>query len=214
MRANRTTSNVFGHSKISRLPDQGTTIFSGMSPSKRFGPVSSLPSLSDRSSSNRSSSSIASLIIGSRRSKVPIVPNVQPLRFVQTSDLTPFKLPVLDLRHLSRFRNCENMISIAAVEEITYRQSRLCRLLGNPVAFAVVALLTNGKDLSTSEIAKAIGRSVPRTSNILGALRLAELVRYETEGRYARYRLKHPRQIRRILEALTEFVRTTSVAQR
>ena len=113
---------------------------------------------------------------------------------------------------LSRFRNCENMISIAAVEEITYRQSRLCRLLGNPVAFAVVALLTNGKDLSTSEIAKAIRRSVPRTSNILGALRLAELVRYETEGRYARYRLKHPRPIRRILEALSEFVKTTSVA--
>jgi len=106
------------------------------------------------------------------------------------------------------------MISIVAVEEITYRQSRLCRLLGNPVAFAVVALLTNGKDLSTSEIAKAIGRSVPRTSNILGALRLAELVRYETEGRYARYRLKHPRQIRRILETLSEFVKTTSVAQR
>ena len=46
----------------------------------------------------------------------------------------------------------------------------------------MVALLTNGKDLSTSEIAKAIGRSVPRTSNILGASRLAELVRYETEG--------------------------------
>ena len=106
------------------------------------------------------------------------------------------------------------MISITAVEEITYRQSRLCRLLGNPVAFAVVALLTNGKDLSTGEIAKAIGRSVPRTSNILGALRLAELVRYETEGRYARYRLKHPRQIRRILEALSEFVKTTSVARR
>jgi len=94
------------------------------------------------------------------------------------------------------------------VEELTYRQSRLCRLLGNPVAFAVVTLLTNGKDLSTSEIAKAIDRSVPRTSNILGALRLAELVRYETEGRYVRYRLKHPRQIRRILEGLTEFVKT------
>ena len=106
------------------------------------------------------------------------------------------------------------MISIAAVKEITYRQSRLCRLLGNPVAFAVVALLTNGKDLSTGEIAKAIGRSVPRTSNILGALRLAELVRYETEGRYARYRLKHPRQIRKMLEALSDFVTTTSVARR
>ena len=59
------------------------------------------------------------------------------------------------------------MISIAAVEELTHRQSRLCRLLGNPVAFAVIALLANGKDLSTGEIAKLIGRSVPRTSNIL-----------------------------------------------
>jgi hypothetical protein len=52
------------------------------------------------------------------------------------------------------------MISITAVEEITYRQSRLWRLFGNPVACAVVALLTNGKDLSTGEIAKAIGWSV------------------------------------------------------
>ena len=41
------------------------------------------------------------------------------------------------------------MISIDAVEELTYRQSRLCRLLGNPVAFAVVALLASGKDLNT-----------------------------------------------------------------
>jgi hypothetical protein len=54
--------------------------------------------------------------------------------------------PVLLIRKLlSRFRNCENMISIAAVEKLTYRQSRLCRLLGNPVAFAVVGLLANGK---------------------------------------------------------------------
>jgi hypothetical protein len=28
-------------------------------------------------------------------------------------------------------------ISIAAAEELTYRQSRLCRLLGNPVAFSI-----------------------------------------------------------------------------
>ena len=104
------------------------------------------------------------------------------------------------------------MISIAAVEDVTYRQSRLCRLLGNPVAFAVVSLLASGKDLSTGDIAKAIGRSVPRTSNILGALRLADVVRYETEGRHARYRLKHPREIRKILEALSGFVKTTSVA--
>ena len=106
------------------------------------------------------------------------------------------------------------MISIAAVEEVSYRQSRLCRLLGNPIAFTVVILLAENKEISTGEIAKAIGRSVPRTSNILGALRLAEVVRYETEGRHARYRLKHPREVRRVLDALAGFVKTAAVAER
>jgi DNA-binding transcriptional ArsR family regulator len=106
------------------------------------------------------------------------------------------------------------MISIGPVEEVSYRQSRLCRLLGNPIAFTLVSLLAVSKDMSTGEIAKAIGRSVPRTSNILGALRLAELVRYETEGRHARYRLKHPRELKRILDALSGFVKTTSLSRR
>lgn len=100
------------------------------------------------------------------------------------------------------------------MEEVSYRQSRLCRLLGNPVAFTVVALLAEAKEMTTGQIAKAIGRSVPRTSNILGALRLAEVVRYETEGRHARYRLKHPREVKRILGALSGFVEITSVARR
>jgi hypothetical protein len=34
---------------------------------------------------------------------------------------------------------------IVGVEEGSYRQSRLCRLLGNPVAFAVVQLLAENK---------------------------------------------------------------------
>jgi DNA-binding transcriptional ArsR family regulator len=106
------------------------------------------------------------------------------------------------------------VISIAAVEEVSYRQSRLCRLLGNPIAFTVVSLLAENKIMSTGEIAKAIGRSVPRTSNILGSLRLAELVRYETEGRHARYRLKHPREVRRILDALSGFVKSASPTHR
>jgi len=100
------------------------------------------------------------------------------------------------------------------MEEVSYRQSRLCRLLGNPVAFTVVILLAENKNMSTGEIARAIGRSVPRTSNILGALRLVEVVRYETEGRHARYRLKHPREVKKILDALSGFVKTTSVSHR
>jgi DNA-binding transcriptional ArsR family regulator len=106
------------------------------------------------------------------------------------------------------------MIKNSAVEEASYRQSRICRLLGNPIAFSIISVLGDAKQMSTGEIAKAIGRSVPRTSNILGALRLAELVRYDTEGRHARYRLKHPREVRRILDALSGFVKTASPTDR
>jgi hypothetical protein len=67
------------------------------------------------------------------------------------------------------------------MEERVYRQSRLCRLLGNPLAFAVVNVLGENKEPTPSEIARAIGRSVSRVSHVLAALRLAELVRYETE---------------------------------
>ncbi len=78
----------------------------------------------------------------------------------------------------------------------------------------MISLLAENKQMSTGEIAKAISRSVPRTSNILAGSRLAEVVRYETEGRHAQYRLKHPREVRRILDALSGFIKTTSVSQR
>ena len=96
------------------------------------------------------------------------------------------------------------------MEEESYRQSRLCRLLGNPIAFSIVHLLAENKEMSPSEIAKAVGRSVPRVSNVLAALRLAEVVRYETEGKWTRYRLKHPREVRKVLEALAGFVKRAS----
>ena len=106
------------------------------------------------------------------------------------------------------------MVRVVAVEELDYRQSRLCRLLGNPVAFTVVRLLAEGHEMNTSQIAKAAGRSVSRVSNILGALRLADVVRYQTEGTRAQYRFKHPREIQKILHALSGFVKTASLTHR
>ena len=106
------------------------------------------------------------------------------------------------------------MVIVAAVDEAEYRQSRLCRLLGNPVAYTVVRLLAEGKEMNTSELAKAAGRSVSRISNILGALRLADVVRYETRGSGAHYRLKHPRETRRVLDALGAFVKSAAPTHR
>lgn len=96
------------------------------------------------------------------------------------------------------------------MEEESYRQSRLCRLLGNPVAFAVVALLATHNELNPSEIARAVGRSVQRVSTVLGGLRLAEVVRYNSDGKRNRYRLKHPREVRSVLASLSRFVRVAS----
>lgn len=100
------------------------------------------------------------------------------------------------------------------MEEESYRQSRLCRLLGNPVAFAIVQLLNETRDLTPSEIARSVGRSVPRISNVLGALRLAEVVRYDKDGKRNRYRLKHPSEVETLLAALARFVNTASKVQR
>jgi predicted transcriptional regulator len=100
------------------------------------------------------------------------------------------------------------------VEEGSYRQSRLCRLLGNPVAFAVVQLLAENKQMSPSEIARAVGRSVQRVSTVLAALRLAEVVRYESDGKRNRYRLKHPSEVKSVLSALSRFVKTASAVRR
>jgi predicted transcriptional regulator len=97
------------------------------------------------------------------------------------------------------------------VKEDSYRQSRLCRLLGNPVAFAVVELLAENKELNPSEIARAVGRSVQRVSTVLGSLRLADVVRYDTDGKRNRYRLKHPSEVRNVLASLSRFVKVASV---
>ena len=65
--------------------------------------------------------------------------------------------------------------------------------------------------MSPSEIARALDRSLSRVSHTLGALRLAEVVRYDSDRKMrARYRLKHPREIRRIIDALSNFVDSAS----
>ena len=96
------------------------------------------------------------------------------------------------------------------MEEDSYSQSRLCRVLGNPVAFAVVELLAEYTELNPSEIARAVSRSVPRVSNVLGVLRLADVVRYDSDGKHNCYRLKHPSETRQVLAALSRFVKTAS----
>jgi hypothetical protein len=45
------------------------------------------------------------------------------------------------------------------VEEKSYRQSRLCRVFGNPIAFSIVELLLENREMSPSQLARRIGRA-------------------------------------------------------
>jgi hypothetical protein len=97
------------------------------------------------------------------------------------------------------------------VEEKSYRQSRLCRVFGNPVAFSIVELLLENSDMSPTQLARALGRSLSRISHTLGALRLAEVVRYDSDAKLrSRYRLKHPREMRQLVRALGAYIESSS----
>ena len=71
--------------------------------------------------------------------------------------------------------------------EKRYRESRLCRLLGNPIVYQLVILLEAGGPLTSSKLAKLIGRQVSTISIHLGKLRAADVVRYDTSGKETRY---------------------------
>jgi DNA-binding transcriptional ArsR family regulator len=74
-----------------------------------------------------------------------------------------------------------------SMDEIKFRESRVCRLLGNPVVYQLVLFLENGGPLTPSKLAKFAGRSVQTVSGHLAKLRAADLVRYNTDGKQVRY---------------------------
>jgi DNA-binding transcriptional ArsR family regulator len=96
------------------------------------------------------------------------------------------------------------------MDEVKYRESRVCRLLGNPVVYQLVLFLESGDPLTPSKLAKIAGRSVQTVSGHLAKLRAADLVRYDTDGKQVRYWLKHKRDTSRLLKALETIVHSSS----
>jgi DNA-binding transcriptional ArsR family regulator len=96
--------------------------------------------------------------------------------------LTPRQYHVTAAAQVFGFSEFRKPDRSMAMEEKLYRQSRLCRLLGNPVAYSIVAALVERAEMTPTQLAKAVGRSLGRVSNLLAALRLAEVVRYESSG--------------------------------
>jgi DNA-binding transcriptional ArsR family regulator len=92
------------------------------------------------------------------------------------------------------------------MDEKRYRESRLCRLLGNPLVCQLVILLEAGGPLTPSKLAKLIGRQVSTISIHLGKLPAADVVRYDTSGKETRYWLKHKSEMKGLLRMLEKVV--------
>ena len=99
---------------------------------------------------------------------------------------------------------------MASMDDAEYRESRICRLLGNPVVYQLVVLLDGGGTMTPSKLAKAAGRSVQTVSGHLAKLRAADIVRYDTAGKEVRYWLKHQGETRQLLKALEKIVHASS----
>ena len=96
------------------------------------------------------------------------------------------------------------------MDEKHYRESRLCRLLGNPVVYQLVLLLETAGPLTPSKLAKLIGRQVSTISIHLGKLRSADVVRYDTSGKQTRYWLKHKSEMKGLLRMLAMAVEASA----
>ncbi len=92
------------------------------------------------------------------------------------------------------------------MDEKRYRESRLCRVLGNPIVYQLVVLLDAGGPLTPSKLAKLIGRQISTISIHLGKLRAADVVRYDTSGKETRYWLKHKSEMKGLLRMLEKVV--------
>jgi len=96
------------------------------------------------------------------------------------------------------------------MDETRYRESRLCRFLGNPVVYQLVVLLDARGPTTPGNLAKLTGRSVSTISIHLAKLRSADVVRYDSRGKQTRYWLKHGRELKELLRALNKVVKASS----
>jgi DNA-binding transcriptional ArsR family regulator len=96
------------------------------------------------------------------------------------------------------------------MKENSYRQCRICRLLGNPVVYQLRVLLDSQDPLTASRLAMLTGRTVSTLSIHLAKLRVADLVRYDTTGKETLYRLKHRARTQGLLKYLARLVGASS----
>ncbi len=95
------------------------------------------------------------------------------------------------------------------MQETSFRCSRVCKVLGNPVAFQILEAIAK-EPCAPSELAKKVRRSMPAVSHQLRSLRMADLVRFTSKGQYVLYRLKYQKEVLEIIDGLKGLIHLSS----
>ncbi len=90
--------------------------------------------------------------------------------------------------------------------ENRYRASRICRALGNPTAYEVLALLRE-EQKTPEQLASLLGLNIATISQVLRVLRNLDLVRYEVKWRQHIYWIKSD-VVKRVMQDLERLVAT------
>jgi len=91
------------------------------------------------------------------------------------------------------------------MDESQYRSSRVCRILGNPKSFQILAVIRALGSATPTELAPRINRTISATCIALKSLREVDLVRYQRVGKNVVYRHKGA-HVEKIMDALDAFV--------
>lgn len=83
--------------------------------------------------------------------------------------------------------------------EKRYRGSVLCRILGYPIAHAIVKMLLENGPMDLTQITDSVRISKPGVLAHLRKLKIANIIRYEKSWPKTYYWIKYPEEVRAVL---------------
>jgi DNA-binding transcriptional ArsR family regulator len=93
------------------------------------------------------------------------------------------------------------------IVEKRFRGSVICRVLGYPISYAIVKMLSESGEMGFKDLLKNVKRSKSTVCFHMTKLRMANIVRYEKKGTETMYWIKYPRETKALLDACESMVK-------
>jgi predicted transcriptional regulator len=96
------------------------------------------------------------------------------------------------------------------IQEKRFRGSQVCRVLSYPIAYGIAKMLLERGSMTLDELVKEVRRTKPTVCNHLAKLKLANIVRFEKDGRRTTYRIKYSNEVTEFMRACEKLVERTT----